>query len=232
MSQRNRDGRDASMAAAVRSVGHNGGPVTRWESRRRRKHPGGSPPALRGGRRWPGDGGSPSCSPSDRCCSRWGALPGYASAVATRWDKVTFFVGSLFFTSAAFLTYREAVDASSPAQNPTHRRFFIYQPRRIAWWATAVQLVGTVYFNVSTASPGRRPLYADRTSARVAARRHWLDLLPGGQCACLVRSLPWLGRLAPPVMGVVDNAGQPVRVRRLRSLRCRQLRHPGDRRAA
>ena len=29
-----------------------------------------------------------------------GAVPGYASAVGTRWDAVTFFAGSLFFTAA------------------------------------------------------------------------------------------------------------------------------------
>ena len=40
-----------------------------------------------------------------------GAVPLYAEAVGLRVDAVTFFVGSLFFTSAAFLQYREAVDA-------------------------------------------------------------------------------------------------------------------------
>ena len=79
-----------------------------------------------------------------------GSVPGYASAVGARGDTVTYFVGSLFFTSASFLSYREAVDAASPAQNPAHRRFFTYQPGRIDWWATAIQLAGTVYFNVST----------------------------------------------------------------------------------
>ena len=40
-----------------------------------------------------------------------GAVPFYADAVGLRLCGVTFFVGSLFFTTAAFLQYREAVDA-------------------------------------------------------------------------------------------------------------------------
>jgi hypothetical protein len=81
-----------------------------------------------------------------------GALPAYAHAVGVRWDTVTFFVGSLFFTSAGFLTYREAVDAALAGQYPPGRRFFVFQPGRIDWWASAVQLLGTLYFNVSTAA--------------------------------------------------------------------------------
>lgn len=76
-----------------------------------------------------------------------GAVPGYADAVGTRWDSVTYFAGSLLFTAASFLAYREAVDASPRGLG--RRRFFVYQPGRIDWWATAVQLAGTVYFNVS-----------------------------------------------------------------------------------
>jgi hypothetical protein len=48
-----------------------------------------------------------------------GALPVYALAVGTRWEAVTFFAGSLFFTSAGFECYREAVDAApAPGARP------------------------------------------------------------------------------------------------------------------
>ena len=77
-------------------------------------------------------------------------MPGYVSAVGDRWDTVTYFIGSLFFTAASFLSYREAVDAAPEALNPAHRRLLAFQPGRIDWWATAVQLLGTLYFNVST----------------------------------------------------------------------------------
>src|ERR1700740_727786 len=79
-----------------------------------------------------------------------GSGPGYADAVGARGGTRPYFVGSLFFTWASFLCYREAVDAAPPGQNPRHRRVFTYQPGRIDWWATAIQLVGTLYFNVST----------------------------------------------------------------------------------
>lgn len=81
-----------------------------------------------------------------------GALPSYATAVGIRWDTATFFAGSLFFTSAAFLTYREAVDATPAGQNTSGRRVFVFLPHRIDWWATAIQLLGTLYFNISTAA--------------------------------------------------------------------------------
>jgi hypothetical protein len=88
-------------------------------------------------------------------CFALGSVPLYfdnasAAAVAT-----TFFVGSIFFTSAAYLQYQEALDAPtgpsptdpSPAGLP---RFVALSPHRIDWWATAVQFVGTIMFNIST----------------------------------------------------------------------------------
>ena len=99
---------------------------------------------------------------------------------------MTFFVGSLFFTSAAFLTYREAVDAAPPAQNPKHRRFFVYQPRRIDWWATAVQLVGTLYFNVSTAVAMQVDL-----SAQTADQHVWRPDAIGSICFLVASALAW-----------------------------------------
>src|SRR5689334_23477226 len=58
-----------------------------------------------------------------------GALPPYADAVGIHWDTATFFVGSLFFTTAAFLTYREAVDAGPLKDNPSQRRVLVFQPQ-------------------------------------------------------------------------------------------------------
>jgi hypothetical protein len=115
-----------------------------------------------------------------------GAIPGYASAVGAEWDNVTFFIGSLFFTSAAFLTYREAVDAAPPALNPAHRRFFAYQPRRIDWWATGVQLVGTVFFNVSTGAATVADL-----SAQAAHQHVWRPDAIGSVCFLVSSLLAW-----------------------------------------
>jgi len=180
--------RDAGLGALT-FVDHVGadGLVTRWESRRHRKHLEGASPA-----------GSTWWAPRAR--GWWiavlfavgsllfavGSLPGYVSAVGARWDSLTYFAGSLFFTSAAFLTYREAVDAAPPAQNPTRRRFFVYQPGRIDWWATAVQLVGTLYFNVSTGVATQADL-----SAQTAQQHVWRPDAIGSVCFLVASGLAW-----------------------------------------
>ena len=155
------------------------GVVARWDSRRHRKHPPGAP--ATGSTWW-----------APRARGWWiavlfavgsllfalGAVPGYASAVGASWDAVTFFIGSLFFTAAGFLSYREAVDAGPQPPGTARRRFFVFQPSRIDWQATAIQLAGTVFFNVSTGvAVVLRPVRAGRAPARVAARRLRLGLL-------------------------------------------------------
>ena len=112
--------------------------------------------------------------------------PGYASAVGARWDAVTFFIGSLFFTAAGFLTYREAVDAGPQAPGDGRRRFFVFQPRRIDWWATAVQLAGTLFFNISTGNAVRVDLTAQ------AANQHvWRPDAIGSVCFLVASALAW-----------------------------------------
>ncbi|MFD0277593.1 hypothetical protein ACFVHB_27300 [Kitasatospora sp. NPDC127111] len=161
------------------------GVVVRWESRRHRKH---QQPA----------GDSTWWAPAAR--GWWiavlfavgsllfavGSVPGYTEAVGARWDTVTYFVGSLFFTAASFLCYREAVDAAPPADNPAHRRFLVRQPRRIDWWATAIQLVGTLYFNVSTAVA-----MAGHLSAATAHQHVWRPDAIGSVCFLVSSLLAW-----------------------------------------
>jgi hypothetical protein len=115
-----------------------------------------------------------------------GAVPGYASAVGTRWDTVTFFLGSLFFTAAGFLTYREAVDAGPQLPGSGRRRFFVFQPRRIDWWAAAVQLAGTFFFNVSTGNAMRVNL-----AAQAAHERVWRPDAIGSICFLAASALAW-----------------------------------------
>jgi len=127
-----------------------------------------------------------------------GAVPGYADLVGTRADSLTFFTGSLFFTAAAFLAYREAVDAGQqpPAgradedQTAGHgrhrRRFFVVQRRRIDWWATAVQLAGTLFFNASTGNALRTDL-----SARAAHQHIWRPDALGSVCFLASSALAW-----------------------------------------
>jgi hypothetical protein len=87
-------------------------------------------------------------------CFALGALPAYLDLVSARVDGLTFFIGSILFTAAAYLSFLEA--ANSPAtievEAVRRRRFRLagWRPRSIDWWATAIQLVGTLYFNVMT----------------------------------------------------------------------------------
>jgi hypothetical protein len=162
------------------------GAVARWGSRRHRKHLQG---AAVGSTWW-----------APRARGWWiaalfavgslvfalGAVPGFASAVGARWDAVTFFIGSLFFTAAGFLAYREAVDAGPQAPDAARRRFFVFQPRRIDWWASAVQLAGTLYFNVSTGNAVRTDLTAQ------AANQHvWRPDAVGSICFLVASALAW-----------------------------------------
>ena len=115
-----------------------------------------------------------------------GSVPGYASAVGTVGDTVTYFVGSLFFTAASFLSYREAVDAAPQGLNTARRRFFVYQPGRIDWWATAVQFVGTLYFNVSCGVAMAANLSAQATHQHV-----WRPDAIGSVCFLVSSVLSW-----------------------------------------
>ena len=189
MSVKDRGGREGGVGPFVTFVENvrPNGVVARWESRDHRKHLHGT---LAAGPTWW----------APRARGWWiavlfavgsllfalGALPGYASAVGTRWDTVTFFVGSLFFTAAAFLTYREAVDAGPQAPGAARRRFFVFQPRRIDWWATAVQLVGTLYFNISTGNAMRVDL-----SAQAANQHVWRPDAVGSICFLVASALAW-----------------------------------------
>jgi hypothetical protein len=79
-------------------------------------------------------------------------LPAYLSWVGGRADGATFFVGSLLFTSAALLQWLETVNADRVphAGERTRFRALAWEPRRIDWWSSGVQLLGTLFFNVTT----------------------------------------------------------------------------------
>jgi H+/Cl- antiporter ClcA len=96
-----------------------------------------------------------------------GAVPSYADTVGLHLCALTFFVGSLFFTSAAFLQYREAVDALPPVGAARRRSFWVWAPRNLGWLACAIQLAGTLWFNWSTGNTLRVNLSATLTEQRV-----------------------------------------------------------------
>lgn len=77
-------------------------------------------------------------------CFLVGAVPFYAQAVGPVVVGVTFCVGSVFFTLAA------AIQLSLSGRRVPRRGTL--PADRWDWWAAAVQLVGTLFFNISTAA--------------------------------------------------------------------------------
>jgi hypothetical protein len=87
-------------------------------------------------------------------CFALGAVPAYATAVGAFADALTFFVGSVFFTSASLL---QLVQAQSPAmapscadESPGAVTFVAWLPHDRNWLGAATQFPGTLAFNVST----------------------------------------------------------------------------------
>jgi len=105
------------------------------------------------------------------------------------WIDVTFFVGSLLFTSAAYLQYSEAVnvDRDPLAQGQrVHWRPVSWEPRRIDWLASLIQLVGTIFFNISTFTAMKHGLTTHQVNARV-----WAPDVFGSICFLLSSELAY-----------------------------------------
>ncbi|MFD4957468.1 hypothetical protein [Microbacterium sp. NPDC058389] len=73
-----------------------------------------------------------------------GVVPWYVDAVGAVWDAATFFAGSVFFTLGGFIQL--ALSGRRPPRRSSSPADFA------DWWSAAVQFVGTLLFNVSTAA--------------------------------------------------------------------------------
>jgi hypothetical protein len=91
-------------------------------------------------------------------CFVLGSVPAYAEAVGGSADSVTYFVGSLFFTSASF---GQLLQAQTPAMTKVDAvtqhvrapvRPWAWLPHDRGWLAAATQFPGTLFFNLSTAA--------------------------------------------------------------------------------
>ena len=166
-----------------------GGEIVTWESRAHRKHP------LRDLGRHDSTWFAPNAVGwwvgvlfmIGAACFALGAVPGYLDLVGTTADNVTYFIGSLFFTSAGFLQYWEVVNAPTTLDGarPRHR-VFAWEPYRIDWWATAIQFVGTLYFNVSTGFA-----LVSGLDATQANRVVWRPDAVGSICFLVASTLAW-----------------------------------------
>ena len=88
-------------------------------------------------------------------CFALGTIPWYVNAVGAGPDAITFFIGSVFFTSASF---SQLVQSQSPQMAPDgddlRRRPALLRawlPQDRGWLAAATQFPGTLAFNASTA---------------------------------------------------------------------------------
>lgn len=81
-----------------------------------------------------------------------GSFPPYSQLVDGRVVGVTFVIGSLFFTGGGYSQFLDVVNSSDdPAVGESGRfRWWVWQPARMLWWASFVQLIGTLLFNVNT----------------------------------------------------------------------------------
>src|SRR5215211_1190896 len=89
-------------------------------------------------------------------CFALGAIPAYVHAVGAAADAITFFVGSIFFTSASYLQLVQAqspgmTDADEQRQHTRVRAVpWAWRPGDKSWLAAATQFPGTLFFNIST----------------------------------------------------------------------------------
>ncbi len=187
-------------------------------------------PVARGGPLRPGAGGSASCSLSVQASSPSVRYPGtpLPSATGPIRPPISSGPSSSPRPASSSTASRWTLQLMAPPAGGSGCS--AYRPRQIDWWATAIQLAGTVFFNVSTGNALRIDLSSQASpSAHLETGRLRFGVLPGGQRTGVVRGVPRVAGLVTPESGVVDHPGQSGRVRRLRDLRGRRLYRPGNR---
>jgi hypothetical protein len=120
-----------------------------------------------------------------------GSFPPYADHVAASTVAVTYFVGSIFFTSAGYLQYLQTIntrdDFGDDGSSTERLRFFAWQPRRIDWWAASAQSVGTLLFNISTYS-AMNTAFSQQQQERLV----WAPDMFGSIAFMIASTLAWL----------------------------------------
>jgi len=105
-------------------------------------------------------------------CFIAGSTPGYAPLVGTDADDITYFAGSLYFTTAAWLQVlvsTGAIGRGMRTRRAARWRTVARAPRQAVWWAGIVQFGGTLCFNVSTLLALQHGLSAEQADHRVWA---------------------------------------------------------------
>lgn len=110
------------------------------------------------------------------------ARTGWVSPIV---NAATFFVGSIFFTTAAYISFAEVGGTPEVLGRGSRRavRLFSFQPHRIVWWATGIQLFGTLLFNIST--------FDAMVNARQVEDVVWWPDVGGAICFLVASYLAW-----------------------------------------
>jgi len=83
-------------------------------------------------------------------CFALGSVPAIAEALGA-FGPWIFFVGSAFFTSAAYLQYHQASNESDDLETGERgRRWAALRTHSLGWWAASSQFAGTLWFNLTT----------------------------------------------------------------------------------
>ncbi len=114
-----------------------------------------------------------------------GSFPAYWALVDDRVVAGTFVVGAVFFTSAAYHQYLQVVNDPEDA-GPDGFRWWAWRPRSLLWWATLVQLAGTLLFNVNTILA-----LAENLTVRQTNRLVWAPDLFGSLAFLIASQLAW-----------------------------------------
>jgi hypothetical protein len=155
-------------------------------------------------------------------CFVLGSVPLYYDHVDPTVVGVTYFVGSLLFTSAATLQVRGS---------RTTGALFARNPDRVNWWSAAVQWVGTLEFNLSTfaalvaglsASQQRRLVWSpDFIGSALFLASSVLALIAVGMAVATRRDrgIAWLNMLGSIMFGiaavaayVLPTTGEPINI--------------------
>jgi len=78
-------------------------------------------------------------------CFFIGPFPGFVELVGAAVDGLVFFVGSIFFTTAAGLQWIQTVN-----RRGSGFRIASFEPLSLDWWSSGIQFIGTLFFNVDT----------------------------------------------------------------------------------
>jgi hypothetical protein len=142
-------------------------------------------------------------------CFALGAIPAYIHAVGAAADAMTFFLGSIFFTSASYCQLLQAQSPGMTGVDEQHQHTRIqalpwaWRPHDKNWLAAATQFPGTLFFNISTLAATVNNLSAAEADKHVwrpdvfgsvlflVASAYAISALGVGFWRPQLRALPW-----------------------------------------